>query len=54
MSSPILTVRNLRKHFTVRRGFPKTVTVTVKAVDDLSFEIHPGEAFGLCVRLIFF
>ncbi len=47
MSEPILTVRGLRKHFRMQRGFPKTVTVTVKAVDDVSFEIRAGEAFGV-------
>jgi len=47
MSDRILTVRNLRKHFTLQRGFPRTVTVTVKAVDDVSFDIHAGEAFGI-------
>jgi peptide/nickel transport system ATP-binding protein len=45
--APVLSVRHLVKHFTVRRGFPKTVTVTVKAVDDVSFDVHQGEAFGL-------
>jgi oligopeptide/dipeptide ABC transporter ATP-binding protein len=47
MSEAVLTVRNLRKHFTLRRGFPTTVTSTVKAVDDVSFEVHAGEAFGI-------
>ncbi|MBL8697422.1 MAG: ATP-binding cassette domain-containing protein [Alphaproteobacteria bacterium] len=47
MTDAVLTVRGLRKHFTVKRGFPRTVTVTVKAVDDVSFEVRPGEAFGL-------
>jgi oligopeptide/dipeptide ABC transporter ATP-binding protein len=47
MSEVVLSVRNLRKHFTVRRGFPSSVTVTVKAVDDVSFEVRAGEAFGI-------
>jgi oligopeptide/dipeptide ABC transporter ATP-binding protein len=44
---PLLTVRNLKKHFKIKRGFPKSVTYTVKAVDDVSFTINEKEAFGL-------
>ena len=44
---PLLTVGNLIKHFTIQRGFPKSVTYTVKAVDDVSFTINKQEAFGL-------
>jgi peptide/nickel transport system ATP-binding protein len=47
MSDPVLEVTNLRKHFVTRKGFPKPRTVTVRAVEDVSFRIHPGEAFGL-------
>ncbi|MBM3526379.1 MAG: ABC transporter ATP-binding protein, partial [Alphaproteobacteria bacterium] len=47
MGEPVLSVRGLRKYFTVSRGFPRTVTVTVRAVDDVSFDVLPGEAFGL-------
>ena len=45
--APLLEVRGLRKHFIVRRGFPRVRTVTVRAVEDISFSIRPGEAFGL-------
>ena len=44
---PLLTVENLTKHFRIERGFPKSVTYTVKAVDDVSFTINKQEAFGL-------
>jgi len=44
---PLLTVTNLTKHFQIERGFPKSVTYTVKAVDDISFTINKREAFGL-------
>jgi peptide/nickel transport system ATP-binding protein len=47
MSDAVLEVTNLRKHFVSRKGFPKPRTVTVRAVEDISFRIHPGEAFGL-------
>ena len=43
----LLKVRNLTKHFQIQRGFPKSVSYTVKAVDDVSFTIHKKEAFGL-------
>jgi oligopeptide/dipeptide ABC transporter ATP-binding protein len=44
---PLLKVENLTKHFTIQRGFPKSVTYTVKAVDDVTFTINKQEAFGL-------
>jgi peptide/nickel transport system ATP-binding protein len=47
MSDPVLQVEGLRKHFVTRKGFPKPKTVTVRAVEDVSFTIGEGEAFGL-------
>ncbi len=45
---PILEVRNLKKYFPVTKGivFKKTVG-QVKAVDDVSFDLYPGESLGL-------
>jgi peptide/nickel transport system ATP-binding protein len=40
MSGPVLSVRGLRTHFFTRAG-------VVKAVDDVSFDIAPGEVMGL-------
>jgi len=40
MATPLLEVRNLRVEFPTRRG-------TLVAVDDLSFEIAPGEVLGV-------
>ena len=40
MSSSLLSVQNLKTHFFLRRG-------TVKAVDDVSFDIGRGEIVGL-------
>ncbi len=39
-SQPLLEVRNLKVHFPVKQGF-------VKAVDDVSFGLAPGETLGL-------
>jgi oligopeptide/dipeptide ABC transporter ATP-binding protein len=43
----VLTVTDLKKHFTVRKGFPRPVTTVVRAVDGISFTVDAGEAFGL-------
>ena len=43
----LLKVRNLTKHFKIRRGFPKSVSYTVKAIDGVSFNINKKEVFGL-------
>ncbi|GGJ33725.1 ABC transporter ATP-binding protein [Neoroseomonas lacus] len=47
MSEPLLSVQGLRKHFVQRKGFPRPRTIVVRAVEDVSFTIAPGEAFGL-------
>ena len=41
MSEPLLCVQNLTQHFKVSRTF------TVKAVNGVSFNIYPGETYGL-------
>ncbi|MCP3468842.1 ATP-binding cassette domain-containing protein [Bradyrhizobium sp. CCGUVB1N3] len=46
-SETLLEVRDLAKHFTVTKGFPRPVTTTVRAVDGVSFAVARGEAFGL-------
>ena len=38
---PLLKVEHLKQYFKVNKTF------TVKAVDDISFEIFPGETYGL-------
>lgn len=45
---PLLSVRNLVKHFPITQGivFKKTIG-TVKACDDVSFELDKGETLGL-------
>jgi oligopeptide/dipeptide ABC transporter ATP-binding protein len=44
---PLLSVRNLKKYFPIRRGVLSRVAAHVKAVDDISFDINKGETFGL-------
>ncbi|WP_409185022.1 ABC transporter ATP-binding protein [Amycolatopsis sp. VS8301801F10] len=48
MGEPILSVRELVKHFPVRTGvlFKRTIG-QVKAVDGVSFELQPGETLGV-------
>lgn len=41
LSKPLLEIKSLKKHFDLGHGD------TLKAVDDLSFEIYPGETLGL-------
>ena len=44
MSSPLVQVRNLKKYFDVRDEGKRAL---LKAVDDVSFDIHPKETLGL-------
>ncbi|MDO4520755.1 MAG: ATP-binding cassette domain-containing protein [Erysipelotrichaceae bacterium] len=44
-SEYLVEVRNLKEYFPVRTGFMKTIPL--KAVDDVSFAIRPGETLGL-------
>jgi peptide/nickel transport system ATP-binding protein len=41
LNVPLIEVRNLSKHFDLKKG------KILKAVDDLSFRIYPGETLGL-------
>jgi peptide/nickel transport system ATP-binding protein len=47
MSTPILEVRNLKKHFAIAGGFLGGVTGHVHAVDGVSFSIRKGETLAL-------
>ena len=47
MTTPILEVRNLSKEFSVNREGIFGKRTHFKAVDDVSFEIAPGESLGL-------
>ncbi len=45
--APLLSVRDLRMHFPVKEGIFMRTGKFNKAVDGVSFEIHPGETLGL-------
>jgi oligopeptide/dipeptide ABC transporter ATP-binding protein len=47
MCDPILGVEKLTKYFPLHSGLLHRVLGHVKAVDDVTFEVHPGEIFGL-------
>ncbi|MDB5486762.1 MAG: dipeptide transporter ATP-binding protein [Reyranella sp.] len=46
-AEPLLSVRQLRKHFAIRGGILSRVIDKVHAVDGVSFDIAPGETLGL-------
>src|SRR5215467_2815167 len=46
-TEPLLSVRNLKKYFPVRRGVLSRVAGYVKAVDGISFDINKGQTLGL-------
>src|SRR5215510_8533216 len=47
MSSPVLDVRGLKKHFPVRQRLLGGAATVVKAVDGIDFAIRAGETLGL-------
>ncbi len=46
-TKPVLSVRGLKKYFPIRTGVFSRTVGHVKAVDDISFDIVPGETFAL-------
>ncbi|MGN7386087.1 ABC transporter ATP-binding protein [Sporosarcina sp. SAFN-015] len=43
----LLTVNDLKVHYPIRGGFFRRVVDHVRAVDGISFELEPGETYGL-------
>ncbi len=46
-TKPILSVQGLKKYFPVHSGFFRRQTGTVKAVDNISFDLMPGETVAM-------
>ena len=46
-AGPLLSVRNLTKHFPVKGGIFKRTLGVVQAVDAVSFDVLPGETLGV-------
>ena len=47
MAEALLRVKNLKKYFPIRGGLLSREVARVHAVDDVSFDIYPGETLGL-------
>ena len=46
-TTPVLEVRDLKKHFPVRKGLLRRTVGHVYAVDGVTFTINEGETLGL-------
>lgn len=44
---PILKIKGLKTYFPLKKNFFGKVTEEVKAVDDVTFDVYPGETLGL-------
>ncbi|MBI2270324.1 MAG: ABC transporter ATP-binding protein [Bacteroidetes bacterium] len=44
---PLLELKNIKTYFPIRKGMFGKATSYVKAVDDVSFNVYPGETLGL-------
>jgi peptide/nickel transport system ATP-binding protein len=44
---PLMQIKNLKTYFPIRNGFFGGISDHVKAVDDVSFDVYPGETLGL-------
>src|ERR1051326_4044726 len=47
MAEPLLRVKNLKKYFPIRGGLLSREVARVHAVDDVTFDMQPGETLGL-------
>ena len=46
-ATPLLEARGLRKHFPLRGGVLQRTQAWVRAVDDVAFDVKPGETLGI-------
>lgn len=47
MTEPLLRVSNLKKYFPIKKGILRRTVGHVRAVDDVSFDVYPGETLGI-------
>ena len=47
MSTPLIEVRDLKKHFPIKQGLLQRQVGAVKAVDGVSFDVMEGETLGM-------
>ncbi|MFY4816564.1 ATP-binding cassette domain-containing protein, partial [Haloarcula sp. AONF1] len=47
MTEPLLSVRDLKKHYPIRKGLFNRQVGAARAVDGISFDIEEGETLGL-------
>lgn len=47
MTQPLLSVQNLKKYYPIKGGVLFRTVAQVHAVDDVSFNVYPGETLGL-------
>ena len=45
--TPLLEIHNLKKYFPIEKGFLRRVVGHVRAVDDVSLDVHRGKTMGL-------
>src|SRR5499433_2619470 len=46
-TKPLLEVKNLQKFFPIKKGFLQKHVGDIRAVDDVSFDVRPGETLAL-------
>ena len=46
-ATPLLQIRSLKKYFPIEKGIFRRIAGWVKAVDDVSLTLYPGETMGL-------
>lgn len=44
---PLIKIRNLKKYYPIKKGVFGKISGFLKAVDNISFDIYPGETIGL-------
>src|SRR5690625_1927503 len=47
MTTPILDIQAVSRHFTLKRGWLKKEKLTLKAVDDISLQVYPSEVLAV-------